>query len=964
MLLLLAVHALAALAAPFLVRALGRRAFSLLALPSAATFGWALAMTPRVTGGTSADTEHLSWVPQLGMTLSFRLDSLSWLLCLVVGGVGALVLLYCTAYFDEGDDRLGRFASNLTAFAGSMFGLVTTDNLMVLYVFWEATTVLSYLLIGHVAESIVSRAAAMQALVITTTGGLAMLAGIVLIGQDAGTYEISALLADPPTVPDALLGTAVALVLLGAVTKSALVPVHFWLPGAMAAPTPVSAYLHAAAMVKAGIYLIARLAPAYALVPTWRPIVLTLGAATMLIGAYRALRQRDLKLLLAYGTVSQLGLLTILVGVGTVDGALAGVTLLLAHALFKGALFLVVGAIDHATGTRDIRRLSGLWRTWPALFWTSVLAAGSMAGLPAMLGFVSKEGAYTALTDRPLLLAVVVTGSALTVAYSYRFVWGAFGTDPDPAVEPTPVHRTPRPLTWVPASLALVSLVLGPLSPLIEPILHPYAATLQRVGPASVDAPVHLGLWHGVTQALWLTLVTFALGLVLVRWRRQVETVQAAVPLMPEAESAYRAGMHGLDRGALATTGALQPGSLPQQLGVILGVFVTAAAVTVPGALHPRELTWWEQPAQGAAALVIVVAAVAAVRARRRLRAVFLVGVTGYGTAVLFLLHGAPDLALTQVLVETLALVLFVLVIRRLPGRFNDNVKGPVRAVRWGLGIAVGVATAGAAIAAAAARQEPPTGQGVLKSAETYGGGTNIVNIILVDTRAWDTMGEISVVLAAATGVASLVFLRDSAFTPYGHDWRWRRRFTRAQGTTGWLVGGRYLDQRRRSMLLEVVTRLIFHTIVLWSLYLIFSGHSLPGGGFAAGLVAGLALTMRYLSGARAELRAAAPLQPGLLLGGGLAIATGSALLPMLVGGAPLQSAVVDLQVPILGKVHLVTSLAFDVGVYLVVVGLVLDILRSLGSRVDTQIEQDESPDALDPLGRFGSLPASEEAPS
>ena len=379
---LLVVHAVAAVFAPHLVHRLGAKAFWILSLPPAATFVWALTQTSAAI--SDPPTEAYSWVPSIGMELFFRLDSLSWLLTLVVGGIGFLVLAYCSAYFSDDEPGLGRFAACLVAFAGAMLGLVTSDDTLVLYLFWEMTTVLSYLLIGHRPGSRSSRSAASQALVVTTFGGLAMLVGIVLLGEQAGTYRLSEMLAQTPTAT-AITNVSVGLLLVGALSKSALVPFHFWLPGAMAAPTPVSAYLHAAAMVKAGIYLVARLAPAFADVPVWRPMVLILGALTMVIGAYRSLRQHDLKLLLAYGTVSQLGFLVILVGAGTADAALAGVTMLLAHALYKACLFLVVGAIDHATGTRDLRRLSGLRRSMPGLALASLIAAASMAGLPPML---------------------------------------------------------------------------------------------------------------------------------------------------------------------------------------------------------------------------------------------------------------------------------------------------------------------------------------------------------------------------------------------------------------------------------------------------------------------------------------------------------------------------------------------------------------------------------------------------
>ncbi|MCE0487029.1 Na+/H+ antiporter subunit A [Ornithinimicrobium sediminis] len=945
-------HAVAALVAPWLVRAVGPRAFLGLAAVPAVTAVWALTRTG-AAGGAEPPTQVVGWVDQLGIDLAFRLDTLAWLMTLIVCGIGAMVLLYCSRYFADGDRAergdIGRFAAYLTAFAGAMLGLVTTDDLLTLYVFWELTTVLSYLLIGYHSESKASRGAAKQSLIVTIFGGLAMLVGIVLIGQQHGTYRTSEVLAQPETGTPVVVG--VVLLLVGAVTKSALVPFHFWLPAAMAAPTPVSAYLHAAAMVKAGIYLVARFAPAYADLPVWQVTVLVLGAATMLLGAWRALRQCDLKLLLAYGTVSQLGFLVVLVGTGTREAALAGTALLVAHALFKSTLFLTVGTIDHAAGTRDLRDLDGLGRRLPWLAGGAGAAAVSMAGLPPLLGFAGKEAAYEAflhpevwLSLEGATLGVLVLGSVFTLAYSARFLWGAFG----------PAQRTPRGaggdwhepapvLVAVPVALGVSGLVLGPLAPLLEEVLLPYAAQWPEGA-----YPVSLAVWHGVNPALLLSVLTWLAGAALFLAREPVATFQARVPRVVDAGRGYQRIVHGVDRGALEVTGAFQRGSLPKLLGIILSVLVALlGAQLLRGVTWPSEVRWADTTGQVGVAVLVVIAAVAAVRARRRFRAVFLLGVTGYGTAMLFLLHGAPDLALTQVLVETVSLVVFVLVLRRLSGKFPDDPSVLNRRMRAVLGVAVGLVVAGAALTASAVRFRPPAAEGLLETAKSYGGGDNIVNVILVDVRAWDTMGELSVVLAAATGVASLVFLRQDAVVRVRRQlqdsWRTRTHLgPSGDGSRMWLAAGPQLEPRRRSTIFEVVTRLVFHTVVLWSLYLLFSGHNNPGGGFAAGLVCGLALALRYLAGRGYELRLAAPVMPGLLLGAGLFIAAGAALLPMLFGYQPLRTFIVDVEVPVLGNVHLVTSLLFDVGVYLVVIGLVLDILRSLGSALDDQIAAEE----------------------
>ncbi|WP_341719647.1 Na+/H+ antiporter subunit A [Micromonospora sp. FIMYZ51] len=926
MLVLLILHLVAALVAPLLVRWWGPRACYLLALVPAVAFGWALVRTPTVADG-GAVTETYGWIPRLGLNLDLRMTTLSWLMVLLVGGVGALVLLYSGRYFPPGAVGTARYAGVMVAFAGAMLGLVLADDLLLLYVCWELTTVFSYLLIGHSTERRSSRWAAVQALTVTTLGGLAMLVGFIMLGHHAGTYRLSEL-AGRPLPGGAYLVTAVLLILLGALSKSAVLPFTSWLPVAMAAPTPVSAYLHAAAMVKAGVYLLGLLAPVLALAGPWRPVVLVAGLATMVLGGWAALRQTDLKLLLAYGTVSQLGLLTAVVGLGTADAALAGVAMLLAHALFKAALFLVVGAIDHGAGTRDLRELSGLWRSAPVLAGVALLAAASMAGMPPLVGFVAKEAIFAAFTDRPLVLAVLVAGTALTVAYSIRFLWGAFATRRTAA--PTELGRVAVPMLVPPALLAVAGLVAGLAAGGLDQLLRPYA---ELLGPPHA----HLALWPGLNLALGLSALTLVTGVVLFALRGPLAPVLSRLRSPVTGQQGYEWIIHRFDRAAVDITSVTQRGSLPQYLGLIL--IVLAA---VPGGtlllLKPWEqpIATWSSPVQPVVLLVISIAALLAVGATRRLTAMLLVGMTGYGTAMLFVLYGAPDLALTQFLVETVTIAVFVLVLRRLPARFSVR---PLRRSRWVrqvIGLTVGATVAGLAVAATSARRAPSISEQFPDLAVEQGHGRNVVNVTLVDIRAWDTLGELTVLVAAATGVASLVFLR-SRTGPRPR--RLAAEQERPAGRPIWLRGGATLHERHRSIVLEVITRLIFHTAVLFSFYLLFSGHNAPGGGFAGGLVASLALTMRYLAGGRQELAEAAPIGAGTVLGIGLAVAAGGGALALLTSGAVLGSTKVDLWLPLIGNFYLVTSLFFDIGVYLVVIGLALDVLRSLGAEVDRHIE-------------------------
>jgi multicomponent Na+:H+ antiporter subunit A len=949
MIALLAAFAVASVALIPLTRLLGRQVFFVAAIVPLAAFVFTLFQGPTVLAGNVV-SETYNWVPELGLSLSMRMDVLSWVMTLIVTGVGSLVLVYCTRYFSTGEESLGRFAATLLAFAGAMYGLVLADDVYLLFVFWEATSVLSYLLIGHYTERKASRGAALQALLVTTLGGLAMLVGLVLLSVNTGTSRLSEIVAAAPDGP--LVIVAILLVLVGALSKSAIFPFHFWLPAAMAAPTPVSAYLHAAAMVKAGIYLIARMAPGFAEVPGWRETLVVLGVLTMLIGGWTALRQTDLKLVLAHGTVSQLGFLTVVVGYGTRNTALAGLALLLGHALFKSTLFLVVGIIDHRAGTRDLRRLSGLGREAPVLATIAALALLSMAGLPPLLGFVAKEAVFTSLLEDGaegnylgwIALIGVALGSILTVAYSARFFWGSFARKS--GVEKVrPVHENID-FLLAPGILALSGLVLGIFANLVDPSVSLYSKQF----PAGGGEDYHLALWHGLEPALAISAVTFGLGVVLflARGRRIIVGPGSKY----SATDAYGAVMGSIDRTAARTTGLTQRGSLPFYLGVILTVFVFVIGLALAfNRTWPSDIRLWDYPAQLAIGVVMIIGAFAATRAAKRFQAVVLVGVTGFGMSAIFALQGAPDLALTQILVETMTLVAFVLVLRRLPARLGERNGTAHPGIRAAIGIGVGIVMALVAVVALGARSELPISVEWPELAYTQGHGSNTVNVVLVDLRGWDTMGELSVIIAAATGVASLIFLRtrtDNLPRESGASSRKTLRARLAVDTTSgdggrgaWLLAGRTLATRNRSILLEVVVRLIFHSLIILSIYLLFAGHNAPGGGFAAGLVTGLAFTARYLAGGRHELAAAAPFDAGKVLGAGLTIAVGTALVPLFFGVDALTSTWIEGDVWLFGHLEFVTSTFFDIGVYCVVIGLALDVLRSLGAEVDRQQEED-----------------------
>jgi multicomponent Na+:H+ antiporter subunit A len=750
---LLVLHAVCGSAILVSGRRLGRSAWIVAGVAPLATLVWSLARRSAITG--DGLDESLTWVPQLGLAIDLRADGFSALMILLVSGIGTLVVVYAWHYF--GSSVLGpRVAGLLTLFAGAMFGLVIADNLLAIFLFWELTSITSYLLIGTKDTEPEARAAAQHALLVTGLGGLVMLAGLVLLGQQGGTFRLSTLLDDPPS--GSVTSVAVVLVLIGAFTKSAQYPFHSWLPGAMVAPTPISAYLHSAAMVKAGIYLVARLAPAFADVGIWRPLVVTVGLVTMVVGGLRALRPFDLKQLLAFGTISQLGFLMVLFGIGHPEATAAGCALILAHGVFKAALFMVVGIVDHETHTRDIRELPLLGAGWGLIKLTTIVSAASMAAVTPLAGFIAKEKAYEAFvegsgSDR-IILGVIVTGSVLTVAYSLRLIAAVVRPDmlaPSTAPRRSADHHPSRGFVAPAVLLAVVTTALGIVPALWSSVVDSAANALDD------DARAYLKLWHGVNAALILSVVTLVLGTAVFLARRPIASAQSRLAPRMTGADVYDASVRGVLRFARRLTGIVQPGSLPVYAGVILA---TAAIAPLVALLTGDHWQGWPEPIGNAAhipiAALLIIGSLAATIATRRFAAVILLGIVGYSMAVLFVIHGAPDLALTQFGVETLFVVVFLLVMRQLPDSFERRDTRTGLALRLLVAGSVGVLAVLMALSASGSRTAPPVSGEMSELAYSEGYGSNVVNVILVDIRGLDTLGEITVLVAAAIGIAAL----------------------------------------------------------------------------------------------------------------------------------------------------------------------------------------------------------------
>ena len=885
----------------------------------------ALAWTayPEMANGQALRLDF-AWLPALGLNFTLRLDGFAWVFAILVSGIGFLVVLYARYYLSPADP-VPRFFSFFLGFMGSMLGVVLSGNLIQLVLFWELTSLFSFLLIGYWHRNAAAREGARMALVVTAAGGLCLFAGAVLLGRIAGSYDLDEVL----RAGDAIRGHALyvptlLLVLAGTLTKSAQFPFHFWLPHAMAAPTPVSAYLHSAAMVKLGVFLMARLWPVLAGTDAWMWTVGIAGLITLVLGAYLAIFQHDLKGLLAYSTVSHLGLITVLLGLNTPLGAVAAVFHILNHATFKASLFMAAGIIDHETGTRDIRRLNGLYRFMPITGTLAMVAAGAMAGVPLLNGFLSKEmffaesleveGPVRAL-DRALPFIATLWG-IFSVAYSVRFIHGVF-FGPAPHGLPRKPHEPPRWMRFPIELLVLACLAVGVVPALtVGPLLD--VAVRALLGGATPQ--YSLAVWHGFTTPFLMSLVALAGGVVLYMiLQKYLARGEERTPLLPAIDTRAI-----FDRVLLVVswrwarwverlfgTQRLQP----QLRWLVLAALVAALWPVLHRGLEFGALPW--SPVDPALAVVAALGAACALGAAwqakfHRFAALALAGGAGLVVCLTFVRGAAPDLALTQLMVEIVTTVLLLLGLRWLPKRtpFAWTSEGaraarPRRLRDLALALSCGVGVAALAYAIMTRPLPETISSYFMANAWPLGGGSNVVNVIIVDFRGFDTLGEVSVLAVVGISVYSLL-----------------RRFRPARESLDTPPRPEPVQGAAEDLLVPaVIMRFMFPVIGLLAGYLLLRGHNLPGGGFVAGLALAIAVILQYMAGGtrwaeeRLAIRPTRWMGAGLLLGG----ATGAGA--WLFSHAFLTSHTAHVHLPVLGELHLPSAFLFDLGIFAVVVG-------------------------------------------
>ena len=905
---------------PGLMNSAGRQACAgVTFMVSLAAFIGLLTNLPAVWAGELV-TARLDWIPILGLNVTLMLDGLGFFFAMLILGIGLLIIAYARFYLSR-DDNMGEFFTYLLLFQGAMVGIVLSDNILLLLIFWELTSLSSFLLIGYWKHLPEGRQGARMALTVTGMGGLAMIGGMLLLGQIVGSYDLSVILqnreliqASPMYLP------ALILILLGCFTKSAQFPFHFWLPHAMAAPTPVSAYLHSATMVKAGIFLMARMWPVLSGTPEWFMIVTTAGLITMVLGAVIALFKHDLKSLLAFSTVSHLGLITMLLGTGTAFGAMAAMFHILNHATFKAALFMSAGIVDHAAHTRDIRRLGGLRHLMPVTFAIATLAALSMAGIPLLNGFLSKEmmleeANRTVLFGMPLLVPVMATvGSLFSAAYCFRFISHTF-LGPQRDDYPAAPHDPPAGLWLPPAFLVTLVVIIGVAPFVAEPFIKMVTASV--LGDTAEVPKAYFKIWHGLVPALFMSIIAVVGGLLLLIIFKPSLAVWDKLP-RPEAKPIFEAIIAGTVGLARRIVAPLHDGTFTRY-AAIMAVTVVAVSYHAWTTGTVGAPTRDVQPAnlvQIAGWLMLVAATCGlVVLHRNRLLSLILIGVVGLVVSVGFVFFSAPDLAMTQLTVEVVTIILLLLALNFLPN--NTPVESTVlRRTRDGIiAVVAGLGTAAMAYHYLL-RDTVAPGISDFHLANSYkgGGGTNVVNVILVDFRGFDTYGEIIVL-----GIAALLIF---ALTETLLDGPVRARLL-----------NRKPDQPRSGgmhpMMMVVLTRVIMPVVLMVAFYIFLRGHNQPGGGFIAGLVASIAVVMQYMASGFSWTSARLRYPYHGVIGAGVLIAGLTGIGSWFFGKPFLTSDFTYVRIPPFEKFELATAALFDLGVFLAVVGAVMLSLES-----------------------------------
>ncbi|AGF72812.1 DUF4040 family protein [Corynebacterium halotolerans] len=916
----LAVLAATVALSPAVSRLLGRNAGWLLALPLLIGAVIGVMTYTRPGSEEGVHTEVWEWMPTIGVDLAVRFDGLSFVFLMLVLLIGAGVLMYSTRYLGKG--RNSAFYFFICGFAAAMGLLVLTDDLIVFYVAWELTTLCSFFLIANAGEK--GHDPAIRTLLVTVGGGLLLLTATVVMVVATGTTRISEVLADPVWADRPGLTALVAVLIAGAAfTKSAQFPFQAWLPDSMVAIAPVSAYLHAAAMVKAGIYLVLRYSPMLADVGIWNTLLITAGLITALFGAVTAVKQDDLKALLAYSTMSQLGLLVATVGIGTETALTAAVVHTIAHACFKAALFMMIGVVEHEAGTRNYSELTAMRLKMPVTRTVVVISAASMAGIPLLFGFVSKESLIDAAlhsgfhTDIvTLVTGTVVASSMFTFAYSARFimgVWGRRSPGPIDGGEPETVREAAPGFLLVPSLLAVVTVVLGIAPFLVE---NPVADAALAVSGEEVTPG--LALWHGFNPALALSALIIAVGAVLVGLRRPVDEFLGRFRApVGGLEIVERLRQGTIDFGAVVTRSTGTTSMRRHLTAPIIGLVVIAVVGVLVLTNLPPVVGERSEPTDWIFVLFILLGVIAAARSQSRLNVVIVIAVIGFGITLWFFTLGAPDVATTQLMVEVLTVVVMMLVLNRLPHRFTPETR---RAELWSVVVAVaaGLATVLGVLALTGRREKSEVAEYYLREAENITGGANIVNTILVEFRALDTLGELTVLGVAGISVAAL--LKSRPLLPV------RRKNLDLQSP----IAG----PRENSVFLRATTKLVGPIIIAMSLLLLLRGHYETGGGFIAALVGGAGFALLYLA-APSDREAKIKWSYMGLIGAGVVTGAGVGLLGYLEG-----SFLAPLHFEVFGSGQS-TALIFDIGVYFAVIGVVLAALNLLG----TEEAAEETPD-------------------